>query len=43
LDDWLCLLYIDERVRHEGYGIELMAAQRLGDIPAGSHEIGNPL
>jgi hypothetical protein len=30
----LCLLYIDERVRHEGYDIELMAARRLGEIPA---------
>ena len=30
----LCLLYVDERVRHEGYDIELMAAQRLGEIPA---------
>lgn len=30
----LSLLYIDERVRHEGYDIELMASQRLGDMPA---------
>lgn len=30
----LCLLYIDERVRSEGYDIELMAAARLGEIPA---------
>jgi hypothetical protein len=29
----LSLLYVDERVRHEGYDIELLAAQRLGDIP----------
>ena len=29
----LCLLYVDERVRSEGYDIELMAARRLGDIP----------
>ncbi|HKP71557.1 MAG TPA: hypothetical protein VJT82_01385, partial [Pyrinomonadaceae bacterium] len=29
----LSLLYVDERVRHEGYDIELMAAQRLGDMP----------
>ncbi len=29
----LCLLYVDERVRSEGYDIELMAAARLGDIP----------
>ena len=27
----LCLLYVDERVRSEGYDIELMAARRLGD------------
>ena len=29
----LSLLYVDERVRHEGYDIELMAAQQLGDYP----------
>ncbi len=29
----LSLLYVDERVRHEGYDVELMAAQRLGDMP----------
>jgi hypothetical protein len=29
----LSLLYVDERVRHEGYDIELMARQRLGDMP----------
>jgi hypothetical protein len=36
----LSLLYVDERVRHEGYDIELMAAQRLGPIPtlAGGQE-----
>lgn len=39
----LCLLYVDERVRHEGYDIELMAAQRLGDIPAVPKEYFNPL
>ena len=39
----LCLLYIDERVRHEGYDIELMAAQRLGEIPAVPREFVNPL
>ena len=27
------LLYVDERVRHEGYDIELMASQRLGPMP----------
>jgi hypothetical protein len=29
----LSLLYVDERVRHEGYDIELLAAQRFGHIP----------
>jgi hypothetical protein len=29
----LSLLYVDERVRHEGYDIELMAQQQLGDMP----------
>ncbi len=29
----LSLLYVDERVRHEGYDIELLAAQRFGEIP----------
>ena len=29
----MCLLYVDERVRHEGYDIELMAAQRLQAMP----------
>lgn len=39
----LCLLYVDERVRHEGYDIELMAAQRLGDIPKVPSTFSNPL
>lgn len=39
----LCLLYVDERVRHEGYDIELMAAQRLGEIPAVPQDFVNPL
>jgi hypothetical protein len=39
----LCLLYVDERVRHEGYDIELMAARRLGEIPAVPKEFINPL
>lgn len=30
----LSLLYVDERVRHEGYDIELMASQRLGELPS---------
>jgi hypothetical protein len=29
----LSLLYVDERVRHEGYDIELMAAQQLSAYP----------
>ena len=29
----LSLLYVDERVRHEGYDIELLAAQKLGAMP----------
>jgi hypothetical protein len=29
----LSLLYVDERVRREGYDIELMAASRLGPMP----------
>jgi type III secretory pathway component EscS len=29
----LSLLYVDERVRHEGYDIELLAAQQLGELP----------
>lgn len=39
----LCLLYVDERVRHEGYDIELMAARRLGEIPSVPHSYINPL
>ena len=39
----LCLLYVDERVRHEGYDIELMAARLLGEIPAVPREFINPL
>lgn len=39
----LCLLYVDERVRHEGYDIELMAARRLGEIPAVPQDFVNPL
>lgn len=29
----MSLLYVDERVRHEGYDIELLAAQRFGEMP----------
>ena len=39
----LCLLYVDERVRHEGYDIELLAARRLGEIPAVPGNFTNPL
>ena len=39
----LCLLYVDERVRHEGYDIELMAATRLGEIPNVPSTYVNPL
>ena len=39
----LCLLYVDERVRVEGYDIELMAAARLGDIPSVPETYVNPL
>lgn len=39
----LCLLYVDERVRHEGYDIELMAARRLGEIPSVPSSYVNPL
>ncbi len=39
----LCLLYVDERVRHEGYDIELMAAKNLGEIPAVPQQYSNPL
>jgi hypothetical protein len=30
----LSLLYVDQRVRHEGYDIEIMAARQLGEMPA---------
>lgn len=30
----LCLLYVDERVRNEGFDIELLAAKRLIEVPA---------
>ena len=39
----LCLLYVDERVRHEGYDIELLAARRLVEIPAVPLNFTNPL
>jgi hypothetical protein len=39
----LSLLYVDERVRHEGYDVELMAAQRLGEMPSIPAGINSPL
>jgi hypothetical protein len=39
----LSLLYVDERVRHEGYDVELMAARRLGEIPKLSGGVAAPL
>ncbi len=39
----LCILYVDERVRTEGYDIELMAARRLGEIPSVPTTYVNPL
>lgn len=39
----LCLLYIDERVRSESYDLELLATQRLGEIPEVPAEYVNPL
>jgi hypothetical protein len=37
----LSLLYVDERVRHEGYDIELMAARQLSEMPP--LEVTSPL
>jgi len=39
----LSLLYVDERVRSEGYDLELMAAARLGDIPSVPDSYVTPL
>lgn len=39
----LSLLYIDERVRHEAYDVELMAARRLGEPPRVPGAEFNPL
>lgn len=39
----LCLLYVDERIKREGYDIELLAAARLGDMPSVPPEFVNPL
>jgi hypothetical protein len=39
----LSLLYVDERVRHEGYDIELLAAQVFGEMPAVPEGVRAPL
>ena len=39
----LCLLYVDDRVRREGYDVELLAARRLGSIPAVPSSYQSPL
>jgi len=38
----LSLLYVDERVRHEGYDIELMAARQLTEMPALHNYMASP-
>src|SRR5688572_30883 len=38
----LSLLYVDERVRHEGYDIELMAARQLSEMPQLGHRVNSP-
>ena len=39
----LSLLYVDERVRHEGYDVELLAARQLGEMPALPEGLNVPL
>ena len=39
----LSLLYVDERVRHEGYDIELLAAQVFGEMPSVPEGLRAPL
>ena len=39
----LSLLYVDERVRHEGYDVELLAAMRLGEMPSLPQGTSGPL
>lgn len=34
----ICLLYVDERVRNEGYDLEIMASQRLGGVSSVSNK-----
>ena len=41
----LSLLYVDQRVRREGYDLEVMAARQLGEMPAlriGSNGVYTP-
>jgi hypothetical protein len=38
----LSLLYVDERVRHEGYDIELMAARQLPEMPTLRNYVASP-
>jgi hypothetical protein len=38
----LSLLYVDERVRHEGYDIELMAARQLTEMPKLNDRVASP-
>jgi hypothetical protein len=38
----LSLLYVDERVRHEGYDIELMAARQLSEMPILRNYVASP-
>ena len=38
----LSLLYVDERVRHEGYDIELMAARQLTEMPRLGDRVTSP-
>jgi hypothetical protein len=38
----LSLLYVDERVRHEGYDIELMAARQLSEMPTLRNYVASP-
>jgi hypothetical protein len=39
----LSLLYVDQRVRREGYDIELMTAQRFGEMPVLPEGINAPV
>lgn len=39
----LSLMYVDERVRHEAYDVELMAARNLGEMPPLVNPQHNPL